>query len=150
MQSLVLRKAVADDLSFIEAITNAAYQEYIPLILRQPQPMITNHLEFIEQHDVWILVLDQQAAGILELVPEPAGLLIYSVAVAPEWQKRGFGKKLLQFAEQRARDLDLKTIRLYTNALFERNIELYRRLGYIETKREPMLNSTAVHMAKTI
>jgi hypothetical protein len=43
-----------------------------------------------------------------------------------------------------------RSLRLYTNERFEDNIRLYRRLGYQETRREPLLGSTVVHMTKAL
>jgi ribosomal protein S18 acetylase RimI-like enzyme len=81
---------------------------------------------------------------------EPDQAFIYSVAIKPEYQKQGWGRHLLMWAEQEAQQAGYKLIRLYTNARMDENIALYRRLGYEETRREEYLGSTLVHMAKQL
>ncbi len=70
--------------------------------------------------------------------------------VRPEYQKQGWGRHLLAWAEQEAQREGYELIRQYTNALMEENIALYRSLGYEETRREEYLGSTLVHMAKPL
>jgi ribosomal protein S18 acetylase RimI-like enzyme len=77
-------------------------------------------------------------------------MLIYSVAIAPAYQRRGLGRRLLAWAEAEARQAGYGHIRLFTNALMEANIVLYTRLGYVETRREPFLGLTTVHMRKPL
>jgi GNAT superfamily N-acetyltransferase len=88
--------------------------------------------------------------GVLELISEPGCTLIYSVAVRPEHHKRGLGRMLLDWAERQTARAGHDRIRLYTNGLMEDNLSLYARLGYTETRREPYLGSTLVHMAKHV
>ena len=77
-------------------------------------------------------------------------MLIYSVAVRPEHQRRGLGHQLLAWAEREASRTRLGRIRLYTNALMVDNVSLYLSLGYEETGRESYMGSTLVHMAKQL
>ncbi|MGH6923461.1 MAG: GNAT family N-acetyltransferase [Propylenella sp.] len=72
-----------------------------------------------------------------ELAARDSGrsLLIFSVAVAPERQGEGLGLKLLEFAEDVARERGCGELALYTNARMMRNIALYRRFGFAETGR---------------
>ena len=77
-------------------------------------------------------------------------MLIYSVAIAPAYQQRGLGRRLLAWAEAEAQQAGYAQIRLYTNALMKENIALYTRLGYIETRREPFHELTIVHMRKSL
>jgi ribosomal protein S18 acetylase RimI-like enzyme len=63
--------------------------------------------------------------------------MIFSVAVSPAFQGKGFGIKLLNHADQQTRLWGLPEIRLYTNAKMERNIALYLAYGYRETGRRP-------------
>jgi ribosomal protein S18 acetylase RimI-like enzyme len=134
----------------VAEITDSAYSIYIPLLGRKPQPMTADHRQMILENDVWLLEEEGQVLGILELIAEPGCLLIYSVAVRPGHQRQGLGRQLLDWAERRAALAALPRLRLYTNALMTANIALYTRLGYQETKREPYMGSTLVHMAKQV
>jgi len=145
-----IRRASAADVATIVAITQAAYAKYVPLMGRNPQPMDADYRQILADHPVWLLSIDQQAAGVLVLMHEPQALLIYSVAIHPQYQKHGFGRQLLTWAENQARQAGYVTIRLFTNALMTENIALYQRLGYTETTREPFHGLTIVHLSKRI
>ena len=147
---IAIRKAAPDDAETITRITDAAYAKYVPLMGRKPQPMTADYHQIVVAHPVWVLSSAQELAGVLVLMHEPDTLLIYSVAIAPEYQKRGLGRRLLVWAESEARQAGYASIRLFTNALMESNIALYTRLGYTETRREPFHDLTIVHMSKPI
>jgi ribosomal protein S18 acetylase RimI-like enzyme len=147
---ITIRRAGLEDSVAVSGITDSAYSGYIPLIGRQPQPMTADYAHMVIENDIWVLELDGQHAGVLVLIHEPEALLIYSVAVHPDYQKQGLGRRLLAWAEQQAVLSGYRTIRLYTNARFTHNIHLYQRLGYQETGRETLLGSTVVHMAKGV
>jgi ribosomal protein S18 acetylase RimI-like enzyme len=145
-----IRRARQEDAEAVANITDSAYGGYLSLLGRKPQPMTADHRKMIAENDVWLLFHDDYPVGVLVLVDEPNCLLIYSVAIRPELQKRGLGRRLIGWAERQARRAGHPRIRLYTNALMQANIELYRGLGYLETDREPYLGSTLVHMSKRL
>jgi ribosomal protein S18 acetylase RimI-like enzyme len=145
-----IRKALPADAAAIAALTDAAYAKFIPRIGRKPRPMTADYGKKIDEDQVWLLAQDSQPAGVLVMSAEPDHLLIYSVAIDPIFQKRGFGRQLLAWAEAQALAQGYTSIRLYTNARFEENIRLYERLGYRETRREPVEDSHIVHMAKSL
>jgi ribosomal protein S18 acetylase RimI-like enzyme len=145
-----IRKASLEDAEAISALTDAAYAKYIPLIGRKPQPMTADYSKMVVENSIWLLSAENQLVGVLVLIHEPENILIYSVAIKPEYQKQGLGRRLLAWAEQQAIQDGYKSIRLYTNERFEDNILLYHHLGYQETSKEPFLNSTLVHMAKKL
>jgi ribosomal protein S18 acetylase RimI-like enzyme len=147
---LTIRRATPVDAPVVREITDLAYARYVPLLGRKPQPMTADHQAMIAEHEVWLLVDEEAPLGVLELISEPGCTLIYSVAVRPEQHKRGLGRMLLDWAERQTTAAGRDRIRLYTNALMEDNLRLYARLGYTETRREPYLGSTLVHMAKHV
>jgi ribosomal protein S18 acetylase RimI-like enzyme len=63
--------------------------------------------------------------------------MIYSITVKPDAQRKGYGTTLLDFADQRAIELGLHQVRLYTNERMERNLRLYRRHGFVEVGTRP-------------
>ena len=145
-----IHRAAAGDVAAIAALTDAAYAKYLPRMGRKPQPMTVDYHQIVSAHPVWLLRVGQALAGVLVLMHEPDTLLIYSVAIHPEYQHRGFGRRLLAWAEREAEAAGYSRIRLFTNALMEENIALYRYLGYRETHREPFHGLTLVHLAKTL
>lgn len=148
-QTGTFRLATPADLDAVVAITDAAYAHYVPRLGRKPQPMTTDYAPMIAAEQVWLLDIDAQPAGLIILVDKDDHLLIYSVALRPEAQGRGLGRLLLNFAEQQTRAAGYNLVRLYTNSLMTENIARYTHIGYIETKRET-LNETSsiVYMEK--
>ncbi len=149
-QEIAIRKAAQDNAGIISTLTDAAYAKYVPLMGRKPQPMTVDYKQILAKHPIWLMWVDQRLAGVLVLMHEPEAMLIYSVAIAPEYQKRGLGRRLLAWAEAEARQAGYASICLFTNALMEANIALYSRLGYSETSREPFHGMTIVHMRKPL
>ena len=148
--SLTLRKAVLADAEVIAALTDAAYSRYIARMGRKPRPMTDDYRAIVAEQPVWLLCFDAHPIGVLVLMAEPEAMLIYSVAVHPDHQKRGLGRRLLALAEEQALAAGYQTIRLYTNEHMVENIALYQRLGYQETGREPVADTNIVHMAKAL
>ncbi|MCB9135166.1 MAG: GNAT family N-acetyltransferase [Anaerolineales bacterium] len=145
-----IRSATPEDAETLTSLTNAAYEKYIPLLGRPPQPMTADYREMATNHPVWLLEWEGQPAGLLVLIPHPDHLLIYSIAIHPDYQRRGLGKTLLAWAEEQARQANLDEIRLYTNEKMAANIALYQRVGYEITAREAYLGGVLVHMAKRL
>ncbi len=60
-------------------------------------------------------------------------LVIHRIAVFPSWQKKGVGRKLVEFAEVYAKDNNYKSIRLDVASSSEHLIKLYKSIGYDHT-----------------
>jgi GNAT superfamily N-acetyltransferase len=85
------------------------------------------------------------------MAPKADHLLIVNVAVAPTYQGKGYGRALMAHAEEVARTLNLREVRLYTNALFAENLRLYSRLGYrVDREEQHPQFGAAVHMSKRL
>lgn len=145
-----IRRATPQDAPAITAITEEAYSKYIPLIGRKPQPMMVDYERMVVENDTWLLSFNEQPAGVLVLIRHPEYLLVFSVAVRPGFQQHGLGRRLLSLAEVQAKLAGYTTICLYTNEKFEDNLRMYEKMGYQETRREPLLGSMVIHMSKDI
>jgi ribosomal protein S18 acetylase RimI-like enzyme len=145
-----LRPAVEGDLGQIGELVSAAYGKYVARIGRKPKPMLANYHAALVEHQLWVVERKQLLAAVLELIPGDDHLLIENVAVNPEFQHNGLGRRLIAFAEVEARRQGFSLVRLYTNALFTENIALYSSLGFRETQREPLNGTTIVHMVKAV
>jgi GNAT superfamily N-acetyltransferase len=143
-ESVVFRLAAPADLDVVNSITDAAYAHYVPRLGRKPQPMTTNYAPMIAAGQVWLLDIGVQPVGLIILTDKGDHLLIYSVALRPKYQGRGLGGRLLAFAEQQTRHAGYDRIRLYTNSLMTENIARYLHLGYVETGREPLNESSSI------
>ncbi|QKD03712.1 GNAT family N-acetyltransferase [Mesorhizobium loti] len=132
-----MRLARSEDLAAIVALTEAAYAPYNAILDAPPIPVTEDYAPRIEGREVWLLESDGELAGALTLERHEDHAMIFSVAVSPAFQGKGFGIELLNHADQQARLWGLPEIRLYTNAKMERNIALYLAYGYRETGRRP-------------
>ena len=124
-----IRRAEPADASAVRALTREAYAKWVPLIGREPKPMQADYDEAVQKHRIDLLHVDGELAALIETIDEPDHLLIENVAVSPDFQKRGLGRKLVAHAEALATAMRYKEIRLYTNKLFAENVALYLKLG---------------------
>ncbi|TPJ76815.1 GNAT family N-acetyltransferase [Mesorhizobium sp. B2-6-2] len=130
-----MRPARPEDLAAIVALTTDAYAPYTPIFGGPPIPVTEDYTPRIERGEVWLLEEDGGLAGLIVLEQYPDHAMIFSVAVAPAFQGRKLGIRLLNFADQQARSWGVPEVRLYTNSRMERNIALYAAYGYRETGR---------------
>jgi len=145
-----LRRASLADADALNALARAAYAVYLPVIGREPMPMAVDWRGLLAEQEIWLIDGPEGAIASLALQTKPGHLVIWSVAVLPTHQHQGLGRRLLAFAEQRARAQGFPEIRLFTNSLMTRNIALYRSLGYVETTRETLPDRIVLHMSKRL
>lgn len=144
-----IRPAEAADEAAVSAIVKAAYEPWVPVIGVPPLPMVADYAGLIARGRVHVLE-NGEVDALIVLHAEDDVLLVENVAVRPDRQGRGLGRRLLAFAEFRARSLGLPAVRLYTNEKMISNIGLYESLGYRETGRELIDGRRAVHMRKDL
>ena len=126
---------MAADTERIGAIARAAYAKYVPRIGREPPPMIADFAAFVARGVAVVIEEDDQMRGFMIAWPQADAYLVDNLAVDPLAQGRGLGRKLIDHAAAEARRLGLPALRLYTNAAMSENLALYRRIGFIETRR---------------
>ncbi|BCG88113.1 N-acetyltransferase [Mesorhizobium sp. 113-3-9] len=132
-----MRLARSEDLAAIVALTEAAYAPYNAVLDAPPIPVTEDYAPRIANGEVWLLESGGELAGVLTLERHQDHAMIFSVAVSPAFQGKGFGIALLKHTDERTGSWGLPEIRLYTNAKMERNIALYLAYGYRETGRRP-------------
>jgi GNAT superfamily N-acetyltransferase len=124
-----------------EAIQRISANAYIPAYMAVlgtiPKPATEDYGPRIDRGEVWILEIKGEPTGIAVLEEKADHLLVYSIAVKPDAQQKGYGTALLDFADQRAIGLGLRELRLYTNERMERNLRLYCRHGFAEVGKRP-------------
>ncbi|MEM6489559.1 MAG: GNAT family N-acetyltransferase [Pseudomonadota bacterium] len=78
--------------------------------------------------------------------------VIDHVALAPAWQGRGHGRRLMDFAEDEGRRRGHAEARLLTNLVMTENQAIYAARGYRETGRTTVLggSQTRIHYAKPL
>lgn len=144
-----IRRAEPADRPAVEEIVEAAYEPWIQVIGVRSSPLTADYGELIAQGHVYVL----ENGGIDALIvlrPLDGVLLVENVTVRPGRQGRGLGRRLMAFAEFRARSLRLSALRLYTTEKMVSNSGLYRSLGYRETGRDDIDGRRVVHMGKEL
>ena len=150
-ETLRFRPAMRDDADAIRDLVRAAYAKWVPLIGREPMPMQADYTVAVAEHDFDLLVDGATLVGLIETMPQPDHLWIENIAVHPERQGQGLGRKLLKWAERRAEIAGTAELRLLTNEAFASNIRLYKKAGYKIDRTEPFrLGGTTVYMSKSI
>lgn len=145
-----LRPAIRDDLASVQQIVRDAYRGYIARIGRKPGPMLDDYSALIAAGRVHVAERDDTVLGILVLIPQPDAMLLDNIAVAPEAQGSGVGRRMLEFAEHAAIKAGYNCIKLYTNESMTENVALYKRFGYVETHRVEQKGLRRVYMSKPL
>lgn len=145
-----MRRATPADALSISACVRAAYEPYVARIGKPPGPMLDDYHELIQKERVFVLDWNTDIIGVLVLMQKGNSILLDNVAVHPTYQGRGYGRRLIQFAENEVRRLGFTAIDLYTNVDMTENIKLYQELGYEETARKTVRGYRRVYMRKEL
>jgi GNAT superfamily N-acetyltransferase len=146
----MIRKARAEEADAVRDVVRAAYQHYVPVIGREPAPMVDDYPARIAAGEAWVLEDAHGLAGVLVLEDGPDCFLLDNIAVGPDRQGLGFGRQLLDFAEAEAVRCGWSAVTLYTNALMVQNIAIYAGRGYVETGRRSEKGFQRVYMEKQV
>lgn len=138
------------DAAAIARCVEAAYRHYIARIGKPPGPMLDDYADVIATHRVFVVRAAGSIVGVLVLIETPAGILLDNVAVHPQRQGQGLGRRLIAHAEREARALGYAALDLYTHECMHENIALYRALGYAETGRREERGYPRVYMRKLL
>ncbi|KAL7823873.1 acyl-CoA N-acyltransferase [Trichoderma gracile] len=143
---LSIRRATAEDIPPLQAIVNASYSKYIDRIGKPPAPMLADYAKLLQTRDIFVLettakgdegdsVVNMVGSIMLGVDAEGDAVTVNNLVVEPAAQGRGYGRVLMDFAEDFAREKGLSCVSLFTNVKMHENVGLYLRLGYVETGR---------------
>ncbi len=145
----MIRHARAEDQGTVEAIVHAAYSVYVERIGKPPGPMLDDYALLIDEGLVSLFEDgDGTVAGLLVLIRKAGYLLLDNIAVRPDRQGRGIGRRLIAFAVSEARRFGYAELRLYTHRKMIENIALYARVGFVEIGRGHDGGYDRIFMAK--
>ena len=134
---MTIRAATPDDLAVVADVTERAFASHTEALGAPPIPVTEDYAPRIRAGDVWVLEDDGAPLGLLVLKDKGESLEVFSLAVLPERQGEGLGRRLMGFAEEQALARGCGRLTLFTNAKMVENIDLYRRLGFTESGRRP-------------
>ncbi|HTT80914.1 MAG TPA: GNAT family N-acetyltransferase [Stellaceae bacterium] len=101
---MTIRQAGPQDCATVEAIVRDAYAVYLPRIGKPPGPMLDNYAALIAAGAVSVLEGPAgEIVGLVVLLPHADHLLLDNVAVRPDRQGQGIGRRLIAVAESEAR-----------------------------------------------
>jgi len=112
-----------------------AYGVYIKRMCKKPAPMLSDYSKLIQENVVYVATDSGKLMGVIVFFPKGNSLFIENVAVHPDFQERGIGRKLIEVALNFAQKAGLKEVNLYTNELMAENIKYYHGLGFVEVGR---------------
>lgn len=137
-ERLFIAEATLDDAPAIKKMVDSAYSKYIDRIGKPPAPMTEDYHEVIRRNSVFVLKdIDGTPTGAIVFMrnDEARTMKIKNLVVDPGAQGRGYGRVLMNYAEEIALSLGLLALELYTNVKMYENIQLYAKLGFSEDRR---------------
>lgn len=144
-----VRPATAADLPSIRHIVAAAYDVYLSRMDKPPAPMLREYGAAVDAGIMW--VTGTPVAGLISITRvDDDIMLIENVAVHPDQQGTGLGRRLMEFAEQQARERGITRLALYTNEVMTENQAIYHHLGYRVTSRGTEDGYRRVFMEKVL
>ena len=143
----MIRKATLMDIDSIIAITRACGQHMINKGIYQWNDYYPNRAAFendVKRDELYVLEVNDQVVGCIAistfkdeeyldvdwLTKTDNSIYIHRVAVHPDYQGQGMAQKLMDFAEDWARDNKFESIRLDTFSKNLRNQKFYELRGY--------------------
>lgn len=103
------------DLSDLDTVQRISAEAYIPVYQAVcgfvPKPATEDYRPRIERNEAWIFETYGHAVAVAILEHGPNHLMIYSIAVQPKDQRKGFGAALLRFADEHAAAIGVPEVR---------------------------------------
>lgn len=145
MTDIHITRASPADSQAIHDCFDAAFRPYATSI--EGFPDVTDGLlEAIEAGEVFVVKKEGLVLGAMTLMLGEGFVKLGIVAVDPEQNGRGLGRKLINFATEHARALGVREMRLRTHVLMPQNVDLYEHLGWHETGRDDVAVSMSLSL----
>ncbi|WP_427184193.1 GNAT family N-acetyltransferase [Bordetella bronchialis] len=138
------------DVARIRGMVVNAYSKYIERIGKEPAPMHANYEALVDEGKIFVLRRGTDMLGSIQIVQDGDAVSVNNLCVAPDMQGKGYGRLLMEYAEQVARERKLSAVELYTNEKMHENIALYGKLGFVETGRKTQDGFARVYFRKQV
>jgi molybdopterin-guanine dinucleotide biosynthesis adapter protein len=147
----LLRRAGKADAAAVRQLTREAYSKWIPIIGREPMPMLVDYDKAVADHWIDLTELSGELTGLIEMIPKSDHLFVENIAVAEAYQGGGLATRFLQHAETLALSCRLPEVQLATNQAFTDNLNFYQKRGYEIYETKPfMLGGIGVRFRKSV
>ena len=145
---LTPRLAAPGEIEAVQHVIVLAYGRYLARFNRLPRTFSRDYSAHIREGRLW--VIGEPVVGVVSLSACDSSLVIENLAVLPNFQGQGVGRRLIDFAETQARLRGLRRLELFTNVMMTENLEIFRRFGFEETARQTADGMQRVHFARTL
>jgi ribosomal protein S18 acetylase RimI-like enzyme len=133
----IIRKAEISDAKELETLMKSAYSIYTELLKGEVlPPMEADYMDEIMNYPTWIMEYEECMAGGLIMYFDDENASLSNIAVSPIFKGMGFGRALIEFAENTARERGYESLSLATHIKLLDNIAYYSKLGYEEMERD--------------
>jgi ribosomal protein S18 acetylase RimI-like enzyme len=150
LTSATLRSATQADVPRLTELVAAAYGHHVDRMGGPPRPLTDDYAAVVREFQVTVAVDGGEVVGLIALGVDDEGFVVNNVAVDPSRQGAGVGRALLEHAEAEARNAGFDSIYLYTHEKMAENLDLYRRIGYVEYDRRPVHLGEVVYLRKPL
>lgn len=154
-----IRKATTEDIDAILSITSACAARMISKGILQWSEEYPNKEIFendLSKNWLYVVVESNKTIGSITITPEMDevyksvkwltitnnNLYIHRLAIDPKMQGKGYAQKLMNFAENYARQNNYESIRLDTFSKNTRNQKFYEQRGYVRLESVYFLNQS--------
>jgi len=127
-----LRPATPDDYDSLYTLFVRSMKEHVAATWGWDEALQREHFKsHFDPDKIQIIVVDKRDVGMLSTVSRPHEIFLASIQILPEFQRRGFGTRIIQklLEQGRRHNLPVTLQVLKVN----RARELYERLGFIST-----------------
>jgi ribosomal protein S18 acetylase RimI-like enzyme len=145
MKDVALRPATADDAEFFFALHKRSLGPYVDQIWgwddEEQRAYMTGDVDLERVH---VIVVDGVDAGRLDVEERDDEVFLALIELAPEYQGRGIGSRLIRELIDGAGG---KRVTLSVLGVNDRAYQLYRRLGFTEVSRDGVAPEVRIRMA---
>ena len=125
----IIRKAIHDDLKFLEKLETTCFPKFQQNNMRSIRNSITSEFQKVLIAEIKEGKI-HKPAGSATLFMYARSIRIFSIAVLPEMQGKGIGKKLLDYAINLARTGKINRITLEVRKSETNVVEFYQKAGF--------------------
>ncbi|MBN1624115.1 MAG: GNAT family N-acetyltransferase [Clostridia bacterium] len=150
---IIIRKATKEDLGILLEIQKKAFMvQALKYDAFDIPPMVEKESEIdLQNINLTVLVAEMNGklAGSIRLLRDGTNAEIKRLSVDDNYQNMGIGRKLMCEIEKHANGVE--RLWLFTGGQSEKNISLYKKLGFRVYKEEPFKEEfTLIYMEKCI